>query len=278
MRRSIRHAAVISAFLLIAIAPSIRAQLPLAQPAAPSSLEDRRKAFNSILHDYNEDLLKHDPEYASEQGDKRYNDQISDYSVKAFNDNLARETNFMFQLAAIDSAGFTDQETASREQLLRKFTDDQETSELKPWEMPITSSTGVQKIYPDLVARLSFTTVKDYDDWIARLHLIPTAFDQVTENMSIGIEDHHLPSADEMAKVLDQVKHLAAQKPEDSPFALPLKSFPASIKPDEQARIKDEMLTAIGKEVLPAYMRFARFLEVSYIPACRRLPAAPNHP
>ena len=170
MRRSIRHAAVISAFLLIAIAPSIRAQLPLAQPAAPSSLEDRRKAFNSILHDYNEDLLKHDPEYASEQGDKRYNDQISDYSVKAFNDNLARETNFMFQLAAIDSAGFTDQETASREQLLRKFTDDQETSELKPWEMPITSSTGVQKIYPDLVARLSFTTDKDYDDWIAPLH------------------------------------------------------------------------------------------------------------
>jgi len=29
------------------------------------------------------------------------------------------------------------------------------------------------------------------------------------------------------------------------------------------------MLDAIAKEVLPAYMRFARFLEVSYIPAGR---------
>ncbi|MGP8268564.1 MAG: DUF885 family protein [Terracidiphilus sp.] len=269
--------AIVSAFLLLALAPAIRAQLPLAQ-SAPTSLEDRRKALNSILHDYSEDLLKHDPEYASEQGDNRYNDQISDYSVKAFNDKLAREMNFMLQLAAIDPAGFTEQETASRDQLLRKFTDDQEASELKPWEMPITQSGGIQSIYPDLVTKLTFTSVKDYDDWIARLQSIPNAFDQVTENMSIGIEDHHLPSDDSMARVLDQVKQRAAQKPEDSPFALPLKSFASTVKSEEQARIKTETLDAIGKEVLPAYIRFARFLEVTYIPACRRQPTTANHP
>ncbi len=32
------------------------------------------------------------------------------------------------------------------------------------------------------------------------------------------------------------------------------------------------MLDAIAKEVLPAYLRFARFLEVSYIPAGRDKP------
>jgi uncharacterized protein (DUF885 family) len=278
LKISIRHTATISAFLLIAFAPSIRAQLPLAQSSAPASLDDRRKALNSILREYKEDLLKHDPEFASEHGDQRYNDQISDYSVSAFHDKLARETNFMLQLAAIDPDGFTEQETAAKDQLLRKFADDLEASDLKEWEIPFTSSAGIQTIYPDLVAKLSFTTVKDYDDWIARLHLIPTAFDQVTENMSIGIEDHHLPSADQMAKVLDQVKQLAGQKPEDSPFALPLKSFPSTVNADEQARIKDETLSAIGKEVLPAYIRFARFLEVTYIPACQQQPAGTKQP
>jgi uncharacterized protein (DUF885 family) len=68
---------------------------------------------------------------------------------------------------------------------------------------------------------------------------------------------------------LDQVKALAAQKPEDSPLALPLKKFPASIKPAEQERIKAEMLDTIAKEVMPAYMRFGRFLEVTYVPAGR---------
>jgi uncharacterized protein (DUF885 family) len=138
--------------------------------------------------------------------------------------------------------------------------------------MPLNQMGGIHTTYPQLVAQLSFTTVKDYDDWIARLHAIPTAFEQVTTNMSIGMEDHRVPPKFLLAKALDQVKQLANQKPEDSPLALPLKSFPASIKPADQERIKAEMLAAIGKEVLPAYLRFARFLDVSYIPAGREEP------
>jgi uncharacterized protein (DUF885 family) len=75
-----------------------------------------------------------------------------------------------------------------------------------------------------------------------------------------------------LEKALDQVKELGNEKPEDSPLALPLKSFPAAIKPAEQERIKAEMLDSIGKEVLPAYKRFARFLDASYIPAGRAEP------
>ena len=270
--RKLRFPALaVSAFLLLAFAPSMRAQLPLAL-SAPAPVEDRRKALNSIFQDYWEDRLKHDPEFASSLGDKRYNDRISDYTVKAANDKLARELNFMLQLAAIDPAGFSEQETTSRDLLLRKFADDQEAAEFKEWEMPVNQLTGIQTTYPQLVAQLSFTTVKDYDDWIARLHAIATAFDQVTTKMSIGMDDHRVPPAYLMAKVLDQVKQLAGQKPEDSPLALPLKNFPAAVKTDEQERIKTETLDAIGKEVLPAYLRFARFLEVSYIPAGREQP------
>ena len=114
--------------------------------------------------------------------------------------------------------------------------------------------------------------MKDYDDWIARLHAIPRAFEQVSENMSIGMEDHRVPPKYLLAKALEQVKELANQKPEDSPLAAPLKSFPAGISAAERERIKDEMLEAIGKEVQPAYLRFARFLEVSYVPAGREQP------
>jgi uncharacterized protein (DUF885 family) len=90
--------------------------------------------------------------------------------------------------------------------------------------------------------------------------------------MSIGVDDGRVPPKYLLEKVLDQVKELAAQKPEDSPLALPLKKFPASIPAADQQRIRTEMLGAIGKEVLPAYARFARYLEVSYIPAGRSEP------
>ncbi|HEY9126433.1 MAG TPA: DUF885 domain-containing protein [Acidobacteriaceae bacterium] len=237
--------------------------------AAPQTLEERRKALNQLFDEYWQDNLKHSPEFASVIGDKRYNDQISDYSLKAYNEGLAREQAFLMRLAAIDATGFTSQEVISRDLLLRQFTDDQEAAQFKEWEMPLNQMGGIHTTYPQLVAQLEFKTVKDYDDWIARLHQIPAAFEQTTQLMSIGVEDHRVPPKYLLEKALAQVKQLATQKPEDSPLAMPLKKFPASISAGEQTRIKDEMLKVIGKEVLPAYLRFERFLEVTYVPAGR---------
>jgi uncharacterized protein (DUF885 family) len=259
-------ALAVAAFLLPAFVPPTQAQAP----AAP--VEDRRKALSSLFEEYWQANLEHSPEFASMLGDKRYNDRISDYSVKALNQWLAQEQNYLLRLAAIDPAGLTDQEKISRDLLLRQFAEDEEAAQFKEWELPVDQMGGIHTTYPQLVAELSFTTVKDYDDWIARLHALPKAFDQATTNMSIGMEDHRVPPKYLLVKALEQVKDLASQKPEDSPFAMPLKSFPASIKPAEQERIKADMLDAIAKEVLPAYLRLARFLEVSYIPAGRELP------
>jgi len=256
----------VSAILLLLCAPALRPQ------SAPSPVEDRRKALNALFQEYWEDRLSHEPEFASTLGDKRFNDQISDYSLRAINLNLEREQGYLMRLAAIDPAGLTDQEKISRDLLLRTFAEDVEGADFKAWEMPVNQMGGIQTTYPRLVSELSFTTVKDYDDWIARLHAIPKAFDQVTTNMSIGIDDHRVPPKYLLEKALAQVKRLAEQKPEDSPLALPLRSFPADIKAGEQDRIKAEMLNVIAKEVLPAYLRFARFLEVSYMPAGRTEP------
>ena len=260
---------------LPAISPLLHAQRLKATPptfttpaeSAPQPLADRRKALARLFDEYWQDNLRYSPEFASTLGDKRYNDQISDYSAAAYNQTLEREQGFLMQLAAIDSTGFSPQEMISRDLLFREFTEDQEAAEFKEWEMPINQMGGIHTTYPDLVRQLSFKTVKDYDDWIARLHQIPKAFDQVQHNMSVGVEDHRVPPKFLLLKVVDQVKELATQKPEDSPLATPLKSLPASIPAAEQERIKTAMLAAIGKEVLPAYLRFQRFLEVTYVPA-----------
>ncbi len=262
---------VVLSALLVPL-PAFRAQSPATAAPAPASLEDRRKALNSLFHDYWEDNLKHNPEFASTIGDMRYNDQISDYSVRAFNDELAREQNFLLRLAAIDATGFTDEEKTSQELLMRQFEMDEDSAQFKEWEMSVNQMGGVYSDFPQWAPLFSFNTVKDYDDWIARLHKIPAAFDQVTQNLTIGMNDGRVPPKYLLEKALDQVKQLANEKPEDSPFALPIKKFPASVSAAEQDRIKTETLDTISKEVLPAYLRFARFIEVSYVPAGRAQP------
>jgi uncharacterized protein (DUF885 family) len=260
---------------LITMSAGLRAQKLELSPAAqtaPTSLEDRRKALNDLFHDYWEDFLKLNPEFASAIGDTRWNDEISDLSVQAVNDRLARERKFLLRLAAIDPTGFTEEEKVSQELLIRRFEQDDEAAEFKEWEMPVNQLDGIYRDFPELAAQLNFSTAKDYDDWIARLHKMPIAFEQVTNNMATGMRDGRVPPKFLLQKALDQVKTLANQKPEDTPFAAPLKKFPPAVSAAEQARIKEETLDAIAKDVLPAYLRFARFMEVSYVPAGRMEP------
>lgn len=243
-----------------------------AAPAANAPVAERRAAMNVLFQQYWGANLERSPEFASTIGDKRWNDKITDYSAAANNAWLEKEQTFLMKLGSIDDTGFTDAEKTSRELLLRDFADDLEAADFKEWEMPVDQMHGIYETYPGLANHLSFNEVKDYDDWIARLKAIPNAFAQVTQNMSIGMEDHRVPPKYLLKQTLDQVKELASQKSEDSPLAAPLKKFPASISAAEQQRIRTETLNAIQNRVLPAYQRFARFLEVTYIPAGRDEP------
>ena len=250
-----------------------RAQKLTATPdAIPTTLADRESALQDIFQVYWGAYLERYPEFASTIGDTRYNDKITDFSVSAENAWLAREQDWLLKVAEIDPTGLSEQQQLSQELLIRKFTEDARGAEFKEWEMPVNQMGGIQIDYAELAGQLSFNTVKDYEDWIARLHALPDAFNQVTTNMSLGMEDQRVPPQYLLEKVLDQVKQIAGEKAEDTPFAAPLNKFPASIAAADQDRLKSELLDAVTKEVLPAYMRFARFLAVTYIPAGRTEP------
>ncbi|HEY6446264.1 MAG TPA: DUF885 domain-containing protein, partial [Acidobacteriaceae bacterium] len=185
---------------------------------------------------------------------------------------LARGREYLDNLAQIDTSGMTDQEALSKDLMVRQLIEQQEESQFKPWEMPVNQYNGLQLDLPQLVPQLSFSTAKDYDDYIARLGKIPTAFQQITDNMMTGMDDHRVPPKYLLEKVLVQVNTLVGQKPEDSPFALPLRKFPASIGAADQKRIHDAVIAAITKQVFPAYQRFGKFLSSQYIPAGRSDP------
>lgn len=253
---------------LLAVPAFLRTQ---AQQATPSAAE-RSKALSSLFAEMWQDRLEHSPEFASSIGDKRWNDQLTDYSVAAYNARLARGRDYLIKLAEIDTTGLSSQEQLSKDLMARELAEQQEAANYKPWEMPVDQFNGLQSSLPQLVSTLSFDTVKDYDDYIARLKKMPLAFQQISDNMMTGVDDHRVPPKYLLEKVLVQVNTIAQQKPEDTPFATPLKKFPASISAADQTRLKTEMLDAIQKQVLPAYSRFARFLQGQYIPAGRTEP------
>ena len=143
--------------------------------AAPADLESRRKAFQALLTDQWEYTLSHGPEFASILGDKRWNDKVSDLSQKAIEADQAMDRVFLARFEAIDAAGFPEQEALTRTLQIRTYKDSIAREKFRIWEMPVNQISGIHLNAPQLVSLLSFATVKDYDDYIARLKAVAEA-------------------------------------------------------------------------------------------------------
>ncbi|MDP9050201.1 MAG: DUF885 domain-containing protein [Acidobacteriota bacterium] len=248
------------------------AQKPGIVAAQEQSPAVRSRDLSRLFNDIWQDRLKHAPEYATFLGDKRYDTELTDLSPRAVNDALARGRGYIERLSAIDTTGLSHQEQLSAELMLRSLIEDQEGARFKEWEMPANQYDGIQLELPSLGDHTSFDTVDDYDNYIARLSKVPAAFTQTMTNMQTGLDDRRTPPQYLMEKVLAQTQAIAAQKAEDSPFALPLKKFPASVSAADRKRISDALLDVIAMKVMPSYQRFAKFLSVTYIPNCRKDP------
>jgi uncharacterized protein (DUF885 family) len=270
--------------VIVAVTPTTAANAQLRAQAVPPSgsagsaqnlnqdVTTRSRELNSLFNDIWQDKLRHQPEYATYLGDKRYDSELSDLSPRAVNDSLARGRAFIERVSGIDTTGLPQQERLSAELMLRSLIEDQEAAQFKEWEMPANQYDGLHLQLPQLAEHTSFDNADDYDHYIARLGKVPLAFTQTMTNMQTGLDDHRTPPQYLMEKALAQTQAIAVQKPEDSPFAMPLKKFPKGVSVAEQKRISEAMLDAIATQVLPSYKRFAKFLSYTYIPKCRKDP------
>ncbi|MFL6233212.1 MAG: DUF885 domain-containing protein [Thermoanaerobaculia bacterium] len=239
---------------------------------APSDLQARRDALNKLLAEQWEYTLSHAPEFASILGDKRWNDQLSDFSQGAIDADLAKSREFLQRFEAIDTAGFPEQERLNKELMVRGLKEDLEGAKFKGWLMPVSQISGIHLQAPQFPAFLTFTTVKDYDDLITRYKKMPVAFDQTIDHMRAGMAAGLMPPKFLLEKVVTQSEGIAATPPEKSPFAAPLAKLPKEIPEAEQARIREAMLGAIRDSVLSAYVKFTRFVKEEYAPKGRTEP------
>src|ERR1035441_6296670 len=109
------------ALIHVPLRAQLRAQtLPTPSAAVPAQslnqdVATRSRALNTLFNDIWQDKLRHDPEYATYLGDKRYDAELTDYSPSAINDALARGRSYIDRLSAIDSNGLPQQQQLSAE-------------------------------------------------------------------------------------------------------------------------------------------------------------------
>jgi len=240
--------------------------VPLFAQTPKQPLEARRDELNRLLADEWEYTLRTQPELATQVGDNRYNDRLSDFSDKAIADDLEHTRQALTRFEAIDVTGFPEQEKLNRALMLRSLHETLDSAQFKDWEMPATQFGGIHLGYASLPFDSPFRNIKDYEDYLSRLHQIPRVLEQAMGHMRDGLREHRMPPKYLLEKVSIQAQQIADDPLDKSPFTDPLRKFPDSISESERKPLREGIESAVKNEVAPAYAKFAKFVRDDYAP------------
>jgi uncharacterized protein (DUF885 family) len=246
--------------LIKVVFPLVLAGCSYAQDTKP--VAERLAAQNALFEEQYESDLKNFPERATAFGDYRYNDKLAENSLSAIVQRNQTTREFLTRLQAIPTVGFSDQDQLSHELLVRVLQQRNADFDLKEYEMPINQQNGIHTYLADLPLSVPFDSVKQYEDYTARLHQIPRVLSQTTEVLRAGMKDNLMPVRFLLEKLPAQCQGII----DANPFLLPTKKYPAAISPEEQKRLTAEIAAAIETDVFPAYRNFANFLRTEYEP------------
>jgi uncharacterized protein (DUF885 family) len=228
---------------------------------------DRLAAQNALFEEQYELDLRNFPERATAFGDYRYNDKLAEYSLAAIVQRNSTDEAFLSRLEAIPHTGFSGQDELSRDLLVRVLQQRIADFDLKEYEMPINQQNGIHTSLADLPLSVPLDSVKHYEDYIARLHQIPRVLSQTTEVLRAGMKDKLMPVRFILEKLPVQCQGII----DADPFLVPTTKYPASISPEDQKRLTQQITDAINLDVIPAYKSFADFLRTVYAPAGRTI-------
>ncbi|HET9620921.1 MAG TPA: DUF885 domain-containing protein [Kofleriaceae bacterium] len=246
-----------------------------AAPAQTSDVDARKQALDALLEEHWQYALKRNPEMASAQGDRRYNDQWTDRSLAAIAADLETERGYLARLEAIKTDGLPEQSVLDHQILARQLHQRLDNARFEDWLMPVNQFAGVHLRLAELVSQLPFQTVKDYDDYLARLASLPAVLEQTTEAMKLGASKQLMPPRFLLEKCVTQALAIADARPDASPFAMPIKKLDqlgAKLARADRDRIVAAIHAAIQDKVAPAYREFAAFMKRDYVPRGRKDP------
>jgi len=265
---------VCAALLACAVTPFVFGQSATSGGTPPhgNANADPKQQADQLIKDEWEFELRTSPETATLLGDHRYDDQVSDYSPAAIREQAAQEQKFLDRAKAIDAAKLDEQDTLNIKLLQRKLQTQVDWVPLEPWLMPVSQMGGPHTFYAELARQTTFRNTTDYEHYVARLRKLPVVLQQTTALMREGIRKKLVPPAFLLTDAGKQTEQIGSQGGEQSPFAVPLKNFPASVSDADRKRIRQQVLAAIDQQVVPAYAKFAKFLKDEYVPAGRKDP------
>lgn len=223
--------------------------------------------------------LRDEPLFASEEvGDYRWNDRLPSVSVADEERRARARGGFLGRLHAIDRAALAPAEQASYDIFERILSDENAEFMFRSFLMPITNRSGFHVSFAEMPKRVPLATVKDYEDYIARLQGFAAYAAQNVELMRQGIRERVVLPQITLVGYEGAIEPHIVDVPSQSRLYAPFENFPDAISEADRARLRDAGVDAIAHSVVPGYREFLRFMREEYVPAAREAIAASSLP
>ena len=225
-------------------------------------------AFHTLIDEAWETDMRDDPLKASYLGDRRYESQWPDASLGAIAKRYDTNVATLARLQRIDRATLSTQDQLSYDLFAWEYKTRVGAYPFKPFLYDVRPRDGLQTL-SELAELVPFSTVADYEHWIARLETIDRYLAQNQSLLELGIREKRTQPRVVMERVLPQLAELIKPGAESNPFYAPFKRIPESFAAAQRARLQAEGKAAIEGVVIPAYARFEKFFRERYVPASR---------
>jgi uncharacterized protein (DUF885 family) len=210
--------------------------------------------------------MEQNPIRASSLGDRRWNDRWGDRSLEAIRKREEHTADALARLTKIERAQLSPADQLNYDLFKKDLESDIEEARFRAYLMPINQRGGPQTL-DELGDRLRFETVKDYEDWVARLRAFPVLIEQEIALMREGARARVMWPKIVLNRVPAQIDKQLVSKPEESPFFKPLTKFPAAITTPDRDRLTKAASDAIAAGVIPSFQKLKKYFVDEYLPA-----------
>jgi uncharacterized protein (DUF885 family) len=179
---------------------------------------------------------------------------------------------YLALLAKVDTKSLNATDKESYDLLQYELTMNKESAALPFYKMPINQFWSFALEFPQLGSgsgNQPFKTVKDYENFSARMKAFPAWVDSAIGNMRAGIATGYVLPKTLVLKMIPQFKSVLTIDPTKNIFYAPIDSLPASIAKEDADKLKNMYFFNISNSIIPAYSKLRNFIEKEYLTASR---------
>lgn len=224
----------------------------------PKSSND---SLDRLCNDYWESNMREYPTWATDIGDHRYDDRLTDNSPAGRERRLNAAKEFLARLNAVPSDALAEKDSVTCDILKRNLEFEIEGQSYATYEFDVDQLGGPQVWIFELMNNQPLKTEAEFRKYIARLKQYPQSMKNHITDLRAGMAKGRTAFKKAVERTIGQVEKQINTPTEQNPIMDALKKLET---PNES--LKKELFEVVETCILPPLKEYYRFLDVEYTP------------